>query len=227
MSMNNEYIHNRLRIFIDYKKISANQFGKKIGASSSQMSNILKGKKFVIDKLTTISEVYADLNIDWLVTGRGKMLVGENNELVVQQNLNSLFSLFMNTTILVMQTSKHLIEKELIKDKSERDFIFSFEGMAISLFENVNKKYHLHSLNNGSNENADIIIKDIVTALSGMYSMIDFLFENYKTITDKNYTYQYDEGNAMERYMKGVDVFEHFKEGYVKELDELLKDVKK
>ncbi|HET6243572.1 MAG: helix-turn-helix transcriptional regulator [Bacteroidetes bacterium] len=65
----------RLKEFIEYKGLSFTKFGKKIECSASQMTQMITYKKnFGIDKLMKISNVFPELNSEWLLTGNGNML---------------------------------------------------------------------------------------------------------------------------------------------------------
>lgn len=61
----------RILEFIDYKGISVNFFERSIGKSTNYVRN---SKSFTSNVLATIMDVYPELNIEWLVTGKGNML---------------------------------------------------------------------------------------------------------------------------------------------------------
>jgi hypothetical protein len=65
----------RIFSFIDYKGISVNEFSKKIDVSNGylakqRLSNANVGSQ-IIEKIVNI---YPDISIEWLVTGKGEML---------------------------------------------------------------------------------------------------------------------------------------------------------
>lgn len=62
------------RTYLKFKGLGVNQAAKKLDFSGSQVSNICNGKNFGSDKLFKIINVFNDLNIEWLITGTGKML---------------------------------------------------------------------------------------------------------------------------------------------------------
>jgi hypothetical protein len=71
---------NRLKEYIDYKKISISAFEKSIGMSNASFGKSLKnGGTIGCDKLEKILSIYPDLNLLWLVTGQGEMLVNLNS----------------------------------------------------------------------------------------------------------------------------------------------------
>jgi hypothetical protein len=84
-------IAQRIGKFIQYKKISRRTFASKLGYVSSEKINRLfrkDGAKPGFDIVADIANKFVDLNVDWLITGRGEMLkpvsVGRpegNNEL--------------------------------------------------------------------------------------------------------------------------------------------------
>lgn len=61
----------RILKFIEYKGISVNAFEKSIGKSTNYVRN---SKSFTSNVLASIMEIYPEISIDWLITGKGKML---------------------------------------------------------------------------------------------------------------------------------------------------------
>lgn len=68
----NASVKERLVKFIDFKGISKNKFEQICGLSTRYVSNI--SQSIQPDKLRVISAVFPELNIDWLIIGRGSML---------------------------------------------------------------------------------------------------------------------------------------------------------
>lgn len=78
-------VKERLEEYLKYKKINKSAFGREIGVSNAYISSIRKSIQ--PDKLKAIALSYSDLNIDWLLTGEGKMLKTDvNSENTTQQN---------------------------------------------------------------------------------------------------------------------------------------------
>ena len=69
-----EEIGHRLAEFIKLKRIGVNELGRMTGTSGAQISNILKGKKYGIDKLLVILDYFPELNCYWLLNGSGDMI---------------------------------------------------------------------------------------------------------------------------------------------------------
>ena len=70
-------IAQRIGKFIQYKKISRRTFASKLGYVSSEKINRLfrkDGAKPGFDIVADIANNFVDLNVDWLITGRGEML---------------------------------------------------------------------------------------------------------------------------------------------------------
>jgi len=66
----------RLKQLIDYYGISTNLFSQKIGVSEGTIRKILAQDTTIrSDTLEKISQNFAEINMDWLVTGRGEMLM--------------------------------------------------------------------------------------------------------------------------------------------------------
>ena len=61
----------RMRLYLDYKKISKYSFCKKMGFSNKFLDN---SSNMGTDKAEIILRYYPDINIEWLISGKGKML---------------------------------------------------------------------------------------------------------------------------------------------------------
>lgn len=65
----------RLEEYISYKNISIRQFEINIGTSNGVIHNAIKNEKDIRSSwISKIIDKYPDINIEWLVTGRGSML---------------------------------------------------------------------------------------------------------------------------------------------------------
>lgn len=62
----------RIKEYLKYKGVKIIEFSATIGVSNAYISSIRRSIQ--PDKLARIQECYPDLNIEWLVTGRGNML---------------------------------------------------------------------------------------------------------------------------------------------------------
>ena len=71
----------RLSQIIKSKHLSASQFADDIGVQRSSVSHVLSGRnKPSLDFITKVILRYADINSEWLLTGRGIMTSGEEDE---------------------------------------------------------------------------------------------------------------------------------------------------
>lgn len=81
-------VKERLKQYLRINRITQEKFCNSVGVAPTYVSNIRKGIQ--PDKLTRIQECYPDLNIEWLVTGRGNMLnTPQNNMSVTNYGTNS------------------------------------------------------------------------------------------------------------------------------------------
>jgi transcriptional regulator with XRE-family HTH domain len=84
----------RLHQYIEFKRISLNSFDKSIGVSNGYIGKQIKNEASIGgDILEKISCIYTDLNIDWLITGRGEMLINETTEIKIENQTSSFFNL--------------------------------------------------------------------------------------------------------------------------------------
>ena len=70
----------RIQTYLKYKGIGINQLGRLSDTSGAQVSNIIKGKKFGLDKIYTLFKVLPDLSPNWLLFGEGEMLKSFHKE---------------------------------------------------------------------------------------------------------------------------------------------------
>lgn len=65
---------NRLQRFLDAENITQSQLAEKLGVAKASISHILAGRnKPGFDFIQSIAQCYPDLNLDWLIVGKGKM----------------------------------------------------------------------------------------------------------------------------------------------------------
>ena len=65
----------RLKKFIEFKKLSISSFEKSVGFSNGSFASQLKNNKTIgVDKLEKILNVYPELSSEWVLTGKGDMI---------------------------------------------------------------------------------------------------------------------------------------------------------
>lgn len=68
-------ISDRIKQFIDYKKITINKFSDSVGTSNSYFNKLIKnGTTIGSDKIESILQAYPEINPIWLVMGKGEMI---------------------------------------------------------------------------------------------------------------------------------------------------------
>ena len=72
-------IFDRILQFIDFKGLSKNEFSKIMGLSNSYMTKMGVNKGNIGSQIIEkIVRIYPEINLSWLITGDGEMLVSEN-----------------------------------------------------------------------------------------------------------------------------------------------------
>ena len=99
----------RILQFIEYKRLSKNKFYKETGLSNGILD---KQGGVSSDSLEKIYYVYPEINLDWLLTGKGEMLKKEG---LVQQAHNNISS-----TITQHQTIHAPEDYETLKKENQR-----------------------------------------------------------------------------------------------------------
>ena len=73
----------RIKQYIDYKGFTNKKFEIETGFSNGAFASQLKNNKTIgVDKLENILTTYTEINPDWLLTGKGEMLRGEEDKTV-------------------------------------------------------------------------------------------------------------------------------------------------
>lgn len=80
-------VKERLKRYLRINSITQEKFCNSVGVAPTYVSNIRKGIQ--PDKLARIQQAYPDLNIEWLVTGRGNMLNTPQHMSVINNGTNS------------------------------------------------------------------------------------------------------------------------------------------
>jgi len=74
-------MNERLRQIIEYYGISTRNFSLKIGVNESTIRKVLaENTSIQSNNLAKIAVKFPEINLDWLITGRGSMLISENKE---------------------------------------------------------------------------------------------------------------------------------------------------
>lgn len=70
--MENTEFTDRLKLFIKSKRLGQTKFEELVGLSRGYISRVKPS--IGVDKLLDIIDVFPDLNLDWLITGKGEMI---------------------------------------------------------------------------------------------------------------------------------------------------------
>lgn len=71
----------RIKKFIDAQNLSSSAFANEIGVQRSSVSHVLSGRnKPSLDFVIKIKEHYPNVNLDWLLTGKGGMISSQKDE---------------------------------------------------------------------------------------------------------------------------------------------------
>ena len=71
-------MNKRLKQIIDYYGITPHKFSQKIGLSEGTIRKILSANTSIkSENLEKLAQTFTEINLDWLITGRGEMLFSE------------------------------------------------------------------------------------------------------------------------------------------------------
>jgi hypothetical protein len=129
-SMDN-LINNRLRTYIEYKKLNPNSFSKQLGYSNSEkisrlfrLSDAYPSYEIIFD----ISNKFEELNLNWLITGEGEMLKSHNKMEIKNKGANN-GNNNNNTVINGHVVTSGPIEKITIGQKDVDMFVLEIESL--------------------------------------------------------------------------------------------------
>ena len=107
----------RLEIILDYYSINASTFADKIGVQRSSLSHLLSGRnKPSLDFILKILEVYPDVDLYWILNGKGNF---PKNSEAIQKTENSFSSeLKSNSTT---PTTDNLVPENLFSQKKNEE----------------------------------------------------------------------------------------------------------
>ena len=73
-------MNNRLQRFLDAENITQSQLAERLGVAKASISHILAGRnKPGFDFIQSMAQNYPDLNLDWLIAGKGNMYKSQNS----------------------------------------------------------------------------------------------------------------------------------------------------
>lgn len=90
----------RLEIVLDYYSLNASAFADKIGVQRSSMSHLLSGRnKPSLDFIMKIVEVFPDVDLYWILTGKGNFPKNDNEKLLENSKFSSPISSNENSNV--------------------------------------------------------------------------------------------------------------------------------
>ena len=79
----------RLKQYLEYRKIPVFRAEKECGLSSSALSKAFPDKSIGSDNLEKILSTYTELSADWLLRGTGSMIIGESRAVELERKIAS------------------------------------------------------------------------------------------------------------------------------------------
>lgn len=77
-------MNQRLQQFLNAENLTQSQFAERIGVAKASVSHILAGRnKPGFDFIESVARFFPNLNVEWLITGRGRMYKNTAQEPVI------------------------------------------------------------------------------------------------------------------------------------------------
>ena len=109
----------RLKLFIKSKGLGQTKFEERVGFSRGYISKVKTS--IGADKLSNIVEAFPDLNLDWLITGKGKMTSTPVQPVAVEQTTDTMEENFVKykNKYLEMLEENRILRLEIEKLRKE------------------------------------------------------------------------------------------------------------
>jgi len=178
-------IGNRLNLVIEYYNMTHNSFAKSLGMHNG--SNIKRlitlNRSPQISTVKKISEAYPNLNMDWLRTGAGKMIIGDKTD-IKEDDL----------TVTAKQILKKLEEDRVYYDTVReemntikfKELFDNFKGLegrvesyAVQASQTVNNK--LNELSKNYNDSYLVAIDKILRIEQDLENINTFMAQAFET----------------------------------------------
>lgn len=99
-------MNSRLQQFLTVENISQSQFADSLGVARASISHILAGRnKPGFDFIESMARHYPTVNLEWLITGKGKMYKDSSP---ISQNINNIQPQKIEETINEVQPEENL-----------------------------------------------------------------------------------------------------------------------
>jgi len=121
----------RIKEFIEYKGLNVRNFEITVGFSNGAFASQLKNQRTIgVDKLENILNTYPEINANWLLTGKGQMLLGKP-DLIKEPQIEYKLSETEKELIQVLKDQledlkkdkerlHHLLDNKLSKEKNDQ-----------------------------------------------------------------------------------------------------------
>ena len=182
-------VKERIKKFIEHKKISVREFERRCNLSNGYVNGI--DQTIMPNKVSIINQQFPELNIGWLLSGSGEMLLAENDKLYENQVLKDV----KEEMGLLLRLSK--INKSVsLTDKYEEidnsiDIISIFlhkynvkENMGYTLKDYRNKKVEWVDVLNEFKKRLEETL-ELYEILKPYKAIIDEIYEKIFTFNDK------------------------------------------
>jgi len=123
---------NRIKIFREYKSLKQVEFAKMIQVSRSTLSEIENGKNKnpSTSVIVNIRDAFNDINIEWLLTGKGEMIKADS------EDTHSVNIMQIMELIEVMNNKQ---KNEILEYIIEKRRIYELENLVMQLTEQNNQ----------------------------------------------------------------------------------------
>jgi len=119
-------MNQRLQQFITAENISQSQFADKIGVARASISHILAGRNRPgFDFIESMAKNFPALNIEWLITGKGKMYKSDKADIVPERVETDLFSSMDQEENKMIFTAEPQVQKPIEPEQRKTESVLT------------------------------------------------------------------------------------------------------
>jgi len=112
---------NRIKRFIEIQNLTSSNFANEIGVQRSSVSHVLSGRnKPSLDFITKIKDRFPEVNLEWLISGKGSMI--SVKEKIEGENRNDSSEIEMDDNI-SFGIEKSSSETKFVNEAEAKDII--------------------------------------------------------------------------------------------------------
>ena len=116
----NSTIGQRLKEFIEYKRMEHVDFARSVGAPKQTLNHWLNNQSITVHWLTKIVQEYPELNIYWLLIGTGEMINPSKENHIVKKVIEPVYKSNEDALLQKISLLEEIIKLQQLRDELKK-----------------------------------------------------------------------------------------------------------